>query len=199
MGRSSGGMTDHKKNIMREASVAAKSAVRLYQARHPDASGLRLKATMAAYKPRSKEAHEVPSKAVALFLREPAYLELSNAEIAQHLAKDMPGVRVSPNVLTERFGPKQRVKIQGYLELRNVGLDLAIYDTPSKIKGALKGEAKKAGAPFRFSGEVIFAVDAVIVGNRPYPIQVESGVPRIHVGKGKLNVDVLRRLLGGLT
>jgi hypothetical protein len=91
---------------------------------------------------------------------------------------------------------KHLASIKELLDTRKVKLDLALYDTPSKIKKALKGRGRATEADTRCVVEVAFSSDAVTVGDRTYPIQRGNGVPRIHVGKSsKLNVEVLKRLL----
>ena len=98
-------------------------------------------------------------------------------------------------MLTERLSPKQAVRVTEMLEQRGVVLDLAVCYSASKIKQALKSRRKATEATVRTTVDVSFSDVAVTVGDRAYPIQSGNGVPRIHVGKGKLNVDVLKRLL----
>jgi len=188
-------MTDHRKALRDAASQAARQAERVYKAENPGAAGLKVRADVAAYKPRAKEVRDAPIKAVYLFLDDRSYLEKSNAVIAAAISRDI-GRRVPPNILTERLSAKQLARIEEALKARKVKLDLAVCNTASKIKKALKGKLRAKAATVRCSVVVTFSDDAVTVGNESYPIQRASGVPRIHVGKSsKLNVDVLRRFL----
>lgn len=187
-------MTDHRKGIREAGQAGALRAVKAYQAQNPEASVLRVKTEVNAYKPRPKEVRDLPVNAVGLFLRDPASLQKSNAAIADELGREV-GRKVPANILTEKLGKRQAAAIKELLTLRNVDLDLVTHCTPSKIKKALLGvgAAQKAGS--RFHGEVTFSEEAVTVGERRYPIQRGKGVPRIEVGRSKINVEVLHRLL----
>lgn len=188
-------MTDHRKGLREATSQGARQAARNYVAENPGAQGLRVKTAVAAYKPRSKEIRNAGVKAVYMLLSDRSNLTKSNAAIAAEIGRDL-GVKVPANILTERLKAKQLASIKELFDHRKVKLDLAVYDTPSKIKKALKGRGKATEADARCVVEVAFSNDAVTVGNRTYPIQRGDGVPRIHVGKSsKLNVEVLKRLL----
>lgn len=196
MGRSLSEKPDHLRGLTSAAARAMRQADEDYKARHPDASGLKLRAQVNAYKPRLPDVRDVPVKAVALFLSEPSYLRKSNAEIALHLAQEVTGRKLPANILTERLRASHRKRIEKLCLDRKVTLDLDAHDTVSKIKKALRSLMTAQTAPSRFVGEVTFSSDAVTVGERSLTIQRANGVSRIDVpGGGKLNVDVLRRLL----
>ncbi len=173
---------------------AAKKAEREYKAKHPEAQRLRVKADVAAYKPRSKEVRDVPVKAVSMFLSDPATIHLSNASLAQKLGTHV-AAKLPANILTERFSPKQKERVAELLRLRRVSLDLDVHYSPSKVKLALKANDSAEEAHQKVVVEITFTDDVVTVGDRAYPIQRGSGVRRIHVGKSKLNVDVLKALV----
>jgi hypothetical protein len=178
------------------AARAARQAGEDYKAQFPDASALKLRTQVNAFKPRLPDVRDVPVRAVALFLSERVYLQKSNAEIVLHLAKEVTGRRLPANILTERLGASHRKSIEKLCLDRKVTLDLDAHDTVSKIKKALRSLTIAKEAPSKFIGEVTISSDAVTVGERSFKIQRAEGVPRIDVpGGGKLNVDVLRRLL----
>lgn len=188
-------VTDHKKGLREATSAGARQAARNYQAENPGAQGLRVKTAVTAYKPRSKEIRNAGVRAVYMLLSDRANLAKSNAALAAEIGRDL-GMKVPANILTERLKAKQLASIRELLEGRKVKLDLAVHDTPSKIKKALKARGKATKADASCVVEVTFSDDAVTVGDRTYPIQRGNGVPRIHVGKSsKLNVEVLKRLL----
>lgn len=187
-------MTDLRKGLQQAIHEGVRQIERNYKAVNPEARRLKVKATVAAYTPRPKEVRRAPVRAVALFLSDPSYLAKSNAEIAAELGREV-GRKLASNILTERLTPRQAKEIGELLEMRKVTLDLATHDTASKIKKALKGRQKSASAVVTRTVTVSFSADAVVVGDRSYPIQQGNGVPRIHVGRSKLNVDALQALL----
>ena len=189
-------MTDHRKAMGAAAREGALQRVEQYKADNPEAQSLRLRAEIAAYKPRSREAREAPVRAVYMMLTEPGFLAKSNAVMAAELGREL-GVKLPANVLTEKLAPKQAAKIGEMLRPRKIDLDLGVCDTPSKIKKALRSRGKADAAPIRYAVEVAFSADSVTVGVQTYPIQRGGGVARIHVGRGKLNVAALHQLLRG--
>lgn len=107
----------------------------------------------------------------------------------------MAGDKVPLNILTERYKPRQIAEVQELLNLRRIELDLKLYNTPSKVKGALKGTKRAEASNQQYTAVVTFSDDTVTVGNKAYPIQRGGGTPRIHVGSRKINVDALKALL----
>lgn len=186
-------MIDHKKALAAAARQAATKAVKDYKNSNPEASRLGVFMSVGAYKRRPKGFTVV--RAVSLFLADKSSLQKSNAEIAAWLGQDFPGYKVPANILTIPFGATDRKALVKLLKDRGVKLDLDLLDTPSKIKAHLAGVSASQDAASKFEGQVSFSDDAVVVGARRYPIQRENGYERIHVGKQKLRVDVLRLLL----
>jgi hypothetical protein len=187
---------DHRRGMASAAARAAKQAGEDYKAQFPDASALKLRTQVNAFKPRLPDIRDVPVRAVGLLLSEPWHLKKSNAELVRHLAMDVTGRKLPSNILTERLGASHKKRIGQMFEERNIAIDLATHDTVSKLKKALRSLRAADDAPSKFVGEVTFSRDAVTVGTRSLTIHRSNGVPRIDVpGGGKLNVDVLRRLL----
>lgn len=188
-------MTDHKKPLAAAAAMGLHAAVREYQAQHPDAARLKINATVIAYKARTKEERRTALRAVAMFLSSPASLKMSNAEIVQRLVRDF-GIRVPPNILTEKLKRHQLSDIKSLLQSKGFDLDLSVLNTPSKIKGALKAGSAASKAPIVFKGTVCFTDAAIIVGDRAFPIRSDNGKSRIRVGEHKVSLAALREMLG---
>jgi hypothetical protein len=189
-------MENHRQALAAEAGRAAFAAAARYKAENPEANRLKIKATIAAYKPRNRELRKAPVKAVVMFLNEPATLKLSNADLAARLRVEV-GERVPPNMLTERLTDQQTRQVQELLSLRKIDLDLATNDTASKIKLALRTRTTTAKADRKFVGSVSFTDGAVTIGDRSFPVRMENGLARVRVGKHKINLASLQALLLG--
>lgn len=183
-------MTDHKRELRRVSIQGATEAAKRYKAQHPDAQGLKTRANVVAYKPRAQVVRRIPIRAVHLFLSERAWIHRSNAEIAAHFRKET-GEKIPDNILTETFRDFHSDEIEKLLAQRGVKLDLTVNNTPSKVKKALAA-ARKVEQADTYTVSVSFTSDAVVVGEKSYPIQTGR---RIHVGSKKLNVDALRLLI----
>ncbi len=187
-------MTDHRVAMQKAARQAAKDAVKAYKNANPDAQGFNVRADIAAFKPRPREIQGLPRAAVALFLSEPGSVELSNAALATRLGQGLPG-KVPKNIFTERLTPAKKRAISELLKQRNVVIDLARYDTVSKIKGALKSYNNSVSSSQSATVEVSFTDHALVVNGRSHPIHQNGKHQRVHAGSSLLNVDGLRALL----
>jgi hypothetical protein len=179
-----------------EAAIqaAAAKAERDYRSLNPEARSIGVVRNIAAFKRRPKEFSGFRSRAVALFLSEPETVKLSNAAIAARLSEGIPGFTAPANLLTEGIRRSDKQRIGAMLQQRSICIDLARYNTPSKIKLALAAHYAGRTASEEFVGRVAFTVDAVIVEGKRFPIQ-RGKYQRIHAGNAMLNVDGLKALL----
>jgi len=187
-------MTDHKKAMAAEARAAVRRAEQKYKLANPDAERLRLRADVAAYRPRPKAMRSLRVRAAGLLIGDRHYLNSTNAAIATFLSADEPGYSAPPNLLTESFTATEKTQVARMLAERGVAIDLARIDSPSKLKKALKARLKSGASTDCVAAEIAFTDDSVIVNGRSYPINGEGRLARIQVGKGKLNVHTLGEL-----
>ncbi len=187
-------MTDHRTALEKTVRLAVADAAKAYKNANPDAQGLKVRADIAAYKPRPREVQALPRAAVAMFLNEPSSVELSNAELAQKMSKGLPG-KVPSNIFTERLTAAKKREIDGLLKTRNIAIDLDRFDTVSKIKGALKGRHCTASSSQFAKVEVAFTDDALVIDGKSHPIHQSGNQRRVHAGSFMLNVVGLRTLL----
>ena len=187
-------MTDHRAAMEKVARKAAADAAKAYKNSNPDAQGLKLRADIAAYRPRPREVQALPRAAVALFLNEPHSVALSNAELATQLSKGLPN-KVPSNIFTERLTAAKKREISELLAMRNISIDLDRFDTVSKIKSAMKGRHKAATSSQSATVEVAFTDDTLVINGRSHPIQQSGKQRRVHAGQFMLNVAGLRTLL----
>lgn len=187
---------DHAAALAAAYRQGGRAEAAAYIAEHPEAQGLRMRADVAAVKPRPRAMADARVRAARLMIYSRANLGMTNADIAARISEEIPGYSAPANLLTEPFKPSEKQKVAVMLAECGIALNLAKIKSPSELKAALRAHHAGAGAVDRARVQVVFTEDAVIVGQRCYPIS-KGAHRRVQTTQGKLNVAALRELLLG--
>jgi hypothetical protein len=187
-------MPDHKKQLAAAVRKAQKSAQANYVADNPAAARLRLKSTLFAYEPRLKGV-TIARWAMQLLLEDRSYVNKSNKEIIAYLRREWPDAKIPENGLLEPLKGREKAYVAETLREFGYKINLEENNTMSAVKLAMRGKQLAKVSEDCFEVDVTFSATAVTVGDRSYPIQLEKGFRRIHIGKSKLNVEVLKQFL----
>lgn len=186
-----------RKKIEQDADEAVGEFLKGYIARTPGAEGLGATAQVRVYKKRPKGFSREPVTVVDGLIASRAYRSWTNAQIVASIQARYPGFEVDEQFMDRPIPPYLRKTIAGMLGRNETPLDLKTYDTLSKIKRALNGNALRRSTNRVFSVTISFAEEAVIVGERAYKVVTDAkGYRRITVAGQKLRVDVLEALVG---
>lgn len=165
--------------------------------RKPEAKGLGATAQVRLYKKRPKGFSREPVVVVDGLIASAAYRRWTNAQVVASIQARYPGFEVDEQFMDRPIPPYLRKEIAGMLGRNETPLDLKTYDTLSKIKRALNGNALRRSTNRVFAVTLSFTDEAVVVGDRAYKIVTDAnGYRRITVGGQKLRVDVLEALVG---
>ena len=189
-------MVDHHGAMKLAAKKAVKAATDKYQADHPDALRLDVKADVWVFgkKPKGYSNHRV--EIVQMFLVSGLYLRQTNAQIAALLSEKYAPHKIPGNVLTRPIPPGARKKIEALLKAAGKDIDLKTNDTLSKIKGALLGRSVAAASVRVYDARIAFTDDAVVIGDKRFPVAVhKKGYGRVRMNKNWLRSDVLEALI----
>jgi len=171
-----------RKKIQQNADEAVGEFLKGYIARTPGAEGLGATAQVRVYKKRPKGYSREPVTVVDGLIASAAYRAWTNARIVASIQARYPGFDVDEQFMDRPIPPYLRKAIAGMLARNETPLDLKTYDTLSKIKRALNGNALRRATNRVFPVTISFAEEAVIVGDRPYKIVTDAkGYRRITV------------------
>ncbi|WP_395670855.1 hypothetical protein [Phenylobacterium sp.] len=190
-------VSEARRALQLEADKKVSEFLRAYVERTPGAAGLGATAQVRFYKKRPKGFSRVPIQVVDSLITSKEYRSRTNKQIVAGIQARFPSFHVEEGYL-DRPLPKYLLReIQGMLGRNETPLDLKTYNTLSKIKKGLTGQALRRKANRSVSVTVTFTPEAVVIGDRPYKIFTsDKGYKRIAVGDQKLRVDVLEALLG---
>lgn len=180
----------------REAKKAVATFLKSYLQGRPGTSGLSGNADVRLYPKRPPGFERHVAQVVGGLLASADYRSWTNARIVEGIQKRYPNYAVPKGLLDRKIPSYHLTRIRGMLGANGTPLDLKVYDTLSKIKGALRGRAAASKATKTVDVTVAFTDEALIVGDRKYKIVTDkNGYRRIKVGDQKLRCDVLEALL----
>ena len=180
----------------REAKKAVAAFLKSYLNGRPGASGLSGLAEVRLYPKRPPGFERYVIQVVDNLIASRDYRSQTNARIVEGIQSRHPNYAVPKGLLDRKIAPYHRKAIRGMLGSNGTPLDLKIYDTLSKIKGALKGKAIAIKATKAVHVRIAFTDAAVVVGDRSYKIVTDKqGYRRIKIGGQQLRCDVLAELV----
>lgn len=189
-------MVDHRQALALALKRATKATFERYKAENPEATRLDVKADVWVFSKKPKGYSKHRYEIVKMFLDSNMYLKQTNAQITKSLSEKYAPYEIPGNVMTRDIPSQARKKIDEMLKAAGKDIDLKIYNTLSKIKGALLGKSIAASSDRRYDTAIAFTDTAVVIGNRTFPVTIhEKGYPRIRLTKEWLRGDVLEAMV----
>ena len=178
-----------RRKIEQDAEKAVEVFLRGYMEQRPEANGLSATAKVRLYSKRPKGFSREPIRVVDGLIASVAYRGRTNAQIVAGIQARYPGYEVDEQFMERPIPAYLLPEISRMLGANGTRLDLKIYDTLSKIKRALRGDALRRSTDQTFSVTISFADNAVVVDGQARTVFTDAkGYRRIKVGGQQLRV-----------
>lgn len=159
----------------------------------PDKEHLRVSKSGLVYRKRPDGFSTSVGKLCSNLVLSSAFRNQTNEQLVKWLQEKYPSYPVPKDILTKPLLQSHVNAVKKSLAEHGLSVDLAVHNTPSKLKKALRAKAITADAHKARSAvvSVAFTTDRVVIGDKDYTIS--EG--RIRLAKGWFNVRKLEQLL----
>ena len=188
-------MKHHLLGLKLAINEAVKLAEAEYRSKHTACGGLSVFPDIKVYRTKPTGFAKMPVTVVSMFLQSQQYLSQTNDVIVANLSNTWAPFPVSKNAMSKEFTKTQSTAIQKALESAGKSVDVAKFNTLTKVKKALRAHQLGANTGRRYQAEVIFSDTAVTIGGRALVVTIhEKGYARIRLNRNWLRCDELEAL-----
>nr|WP_315457610.1 hypothetical protein [uncultured Sphingorhabdus sp.] len=160
----------------------------------PDKDHLRISKSGLVYRKRPKGFSTTVGRLCTNLIASSVFRNQTNTQLVAWLQDKYPDYPVPRDILTKPLLESHLKVIKKALAEHGMSVNVALQNTPSKLKKALRSKAIAAGAQTSRSAVVTvsFTEDRVVIGDKTYTVSFEG---RIRLAKGWFDVRKLERLL----